>query len=168
MHCPGGNATDPIWRVLASSDGISSWTPLKPQHSNPNPNPLANQLWCINTSLLNTQQYKVRIKGKVEQSREGVAPSPTPRYSSYGKGSLLVALDYSWQHVYPCSFQIRHKVKQCTICQHTNYHDYTNHSEYHLWLELLWLCDIHTANLHMSKYCKNFWLTLVHVCKLMK
>ena len=47
MHCPAGNATDPIWRVLASSDGISSWTPLKPQHSNPNPNPLANQLWCI-------------------------------------------------------------------------------------------------------------------------
>ena len=45
MHCPGGNATDPIWTVLASSDGISSWTPLKPQHSNPNP--LANQLWCI-------------------------------------------------------------------------------------------------------------------------
>ena len=47
VHCPDGNATDPIWRVLASSDGISSWTPLKPQHSNPNPNPLANQLWCI-------------------------------------------------------------------------------------------------------------------------
>ena len=45
MHCPDGNATDPIWRVLASSLGISSWTPLKPQHSNPNPNPLANQLW---------------------------------------------------------------------------------------------------------------------------
>ena len=34
--------------MLASSDRISSWTPLKPQHSNPNtnPNPLANQLWC--------------------------------------------------------------------------------------------------------------------------
>ena len=45
MHCPGGNATDPIWRVLTSSHGIPSWTPLKPQHSNPNP--LANQLWCI-------------------------------------------------------------------------------------------------------------------------
>ena len=39
VHCPGGNATDPIWRVLASSQGISSWTPLKPQNSNPNPNP---------------------------------------------------------------------------------------------------------------------------------
>ena len=43
----GENATDPIWRVLASSQGISSWIPLKPQHSNPNPYPLANQLWCI-------------------------------------------------------------------------------------------------------------------------
>ena len=40
MYCPGGNATDPIWRVLASSDGISSWTPLKPQT-------LANQIWGI-------------------------------------------------------------------------------------------------------------------------
>ena len=38
---------DSIWRVLASSHGISSWTPLKPQHSNPKPNPLVNQLWCI-------------------------------------------------------------------------------------------------------------------------
>ena len=49
MHYPGGNATDSIWRVLASSDGIPCWTPLKPQHSNPNPNPspLANPHWCI-------------------------------------------------------------------------------------------------------------------------
>ena len=49
VYCPGGNATEPIWRVLASCDGIFSWTPLKSQHSNPNPNsnPLANQLWCI-------------------------------------------------------------------------------------------------------------------------
>ena len=47
MYCPDGNATDPIWRVLATSQGISSWTTLKHQHSNPNPNPLANQLWCI-------------------------------------------------------------------------------------------------------------------------
>ena len=40
VYCPGGNITDLIWRVLASSQGISSWTPLKPQHSNPNPNPI--------------------------------------------------------------------------------------------------------------------------------
>ena len=47
VDCLIENATDLIWRVLAPSDGISSWTPLKPQHSNPNPKPLANQLWCI-------------------------------------------------------------------------------------------------------------------------
>ena len=47
MRYPAGNATDPIWRVLASSNVISSWIPLKPQHNNPNPKPLANQLWCI-------------------------------------------------------------------------------------------------------------------------
>ena len=47
VRCPGGNATDPIWRVLTSSERISSWALLKPQHSNPNTNPLANQLWCI-------------------------------------------------------------------------------------------------------------------------
>ena len=47
VHCPGENATDPISRVLASSLGISSWIPLKPQHSNPNHNLLANQLWSI-------------------------------------------------------------------------------------------------------------------------
>ena len=45
VYCPGGNATDPIWRVLA--EGISSRTPLKPQHSNPNPNRLANQPWSL-------------------------------------------------------------------------------------------------------------------------
>ena len=42
MHCSGGNAIEPIWWVLAFSDGISSLTPLKRQHTNPNPNPMAN------------------------------------------------------------------------------------------------------------------------------
>ena len=32
---------------MTSSQGISCWTPLKPQHISPNPNPLANQIWCI-------------------------------------------------------------------------------------------------------------------------
>ena len=52
VHCPGGNATDLIWRVLASSLGISSWTPLKPQHNNPNR--LATQVWCIDFLTLLT------------------------------------------------------------------------------------------------------------------
>ena len=51
----------------------------------------------LDASLHNTQLYKVRIKGKVEQSWEGVAPSPTPWCSSYRKGSLRVTLDYGRQ-----------------------------------------------------------------------
>ena len=47
VYCPGGNTNEPIWRVLASSLGISCWTLIKPQHSNRNPKPLANQLWSI-------------------------------------------------------------------------------------------------------------------------
>ena len=39
MDCPGGNATDQIWRVQASSLGISSWT-------------LTLTLWLINSGVL--------------------------------------------------------------------------------------------------------------------
>ena len=55
------------------------------------------QKMVLDASLLNTQYYKVRIKGKVEQSREVVVPSPTPCCSSYRKGSLQVTLDYGRQ-----------------------------------------------------------------------
>ena len=51
-------------------------------------------------ALLSTQHYKVRIKGKVEQSRKGVAPSLTHWCSSYRKGSLRVTLDYGRQLTY--------------------------------------------------------------------
>ena len=36
VHCPGGNATEQIWRELASSQGISPRIPLKLPNSNPN------------------------------------------------------------------------------------------------------------------------------------
>ena len=44
-------------------------------------------------TLLNTQYYKVRIKGKVEQSRERSSALPY----TYQKGSLQVTLDYGCQ-----------------------------------------------------------------------
>ena len=50
----------------------------------------------LDTSLLNTQQYKVRIKGKVEQFKERSSALPTPQYSSSWKENLLVALDYNY------------------------------------------------------------------------
>ena len=46
------------------------------------------QKMVLDATLLNTQHYEVRIKGKVEQSRER---------SSYRKGSLRVTLDYGRQ-----------------------------------------------------------------------
>ena len=52
----------------------------------------------LDTSLLNTQQYKVRIKRKLEQSREKSSASPTARCSSYWKVSLLVAIDNGRQY----------------------------------------------------------------------
>ncbi len=58
------------------------------------------QKMVLDASLLNTQHYKVRIKGKVEPSREGVAPSPTSWCSSYRKGSLRVTLDYGRQQLF--------------------------------------------------------------------
>ena len=51
----------------------------------------------LDTSLLNTQQYKEHIKSKMEK---GEAPSPTPRCSSYWKGSLLFTLDNDHQLYY--------------------------------------------------------------------
>ena len=41
------------------------------------------QKMVLDATLLNTQHCKVRIKGKVEQSWNGVVPSPTPQCSSY-------------------------------------------------------------------------------------
>ena len=68
------------------------------------------QKMVLDASLLNTQHYKVRIKGKVEQSREGVAPSPTHWCSSYRKGSLRVTLDYGRQLYFTLLYSI-HLVK---------------------------------------------------------
>ena len=49
----------------------------------------------LDANLLNIQHHKVRIKGKWSNIGTAVAPSPTPRYSSYWKGSLQVTLDNS-------------------------------------------------------------------------
>ena len=55
------------------------------------------QKMVIDATSLNTQHYKVRIKIKRSNAGKGVAPSPTPWYSSYRKGSLRVTLDYGRQ-----------------------------------------------------------------------
>ena len=47
----------------------------------------------LDATLLNTQHYKVRIEGKVEQSRERSKALPTPWYNSYREVSLRATLD---------------------------------------------------------------------------
>ena len=47
VHCPSWKCHWPDLKRAGLFQGISSWTPFKPQHSNLNPNPLANHLWCI-------------------------------------------------------------------------------------------------------------------------
>ena len=51
-------------------------------------------------SLHNIWNHKVRIEGK------GVAPSPTPWCSSYGKERLGITLDYGRQLYFQCSFEV--------------------------------------------------------------
>ena len=46
------------------------------------------QKMVLDSALLSNQHYKVRIKGKVEQSKEWSSALPTPRCSSYWKENL--------------------------------------------------------------------------------
>ena len=75
----------------------------------------------LDASLLNTQHYKVWIKGKVDQSRKRICAPPTPWCSSYRKKSLKVTLDYGHQ-LYFCIYIIYiYKIQQRkkTIGKHT-------------------------------------------------
>ena len=76
------------------------------------------QKMVLDASLLNTQHYKVRIKGKVEPSREGVAPSPTCWCSSYRKGSLRVTLDYGRQLYFTYIYIVSTRCSWCNGYSH--------------------------------------------------
>ena len=79
VYCPGGNATDQIWRMPASSDGISSWTPLTPQHSNPNTGVLTSshtshhpsQTPCLRWISYATQKLKHDSSKMLQKQSEG-------------------------------------------------------------------------------------------------
>ena len=65
----------------------------------------------LDTSLINIQQIRLLSRVKRSNPGKGVAPSPTPRCSSYRKGSLLVALDYGRQ-LYLCAYLEREKERE--------------------------------------------------------
>ena len=54
------------------------------------------QKMVLDAALLNTQHYKISIKGKWSNPENGVAPSPSARCKSYWKGNVWVTLD--WGH----------------------------------------------------------------------
>ena len=55
------------------------------------------QKMVLDTTLLNTQHDKVRIKGKVEQSRERCSVLPYTSMCSYWKGSFWIIPDWGCQ-----------------------------------------------------------------------
>ena len=58
---------------------------------------LKTQKMVLDAFQLNTQHYKVRVKGEVEQSRERSNALPNNLVNSYWKGSLKVTLNYGGQ-----------------------------------------------------------------------
>ena len=77
----------------------------------------------LDASLLNTQHYKVRIKSKVEQSRERSSILPYSLLSLLLKRNLQVPLDYSRQlYFIPSRWRIFtapvYIMKQCWMANH--------------------------------------------------
>ena len=67
--------------------------------------------WYLIPPCLKLSIVKACFKGKVEQSRERNSALPTPRCSSYWKGSFQVALEYcrQQQHIYKASASVGSK-----------------------------------------------------------
>ena len=55
--------------------------------------------WYLMSPCLTISNIRYVSRVKLRNPGKGVAPSPTPRCSSYCKGSLLVALDYGRQQL---------------------------------------------------------------------
>ena len=66
--------------------------------------------WYLIPPCLTLSNIRYVSRVKWSNPRKGVAPFPTPRCSSYWKGSLLVALDYSRQIYYLLRNRIEPKI----------------------------------------------------------
>ena len=83
-----------VGRVFANGPGNQGSIPGRVIAKNPKKN---KKKMVLDTSLLNAQHYKVRIKGKVKKLGGRSSILPTPQCSSYWKGSFRVALNYGCQ-----------------------------------------------------------------------
>ena len=99
----------------------------------------------LDASLLSTQHYKVWIKGKVEQSRKGVAPSPTHWCSSYRKGSLRVTLDYGRQLYFTYNYNLyNNNIYNDNLYNYNLYNNNNIYNNNNLYNYNLYACTLYT------------------------
>ena len=82
----GRNPFSIMVRVIANGSGDQGSIPDRVMKQ--------TQKMVLDASILNTQYYKIRIKGNLNNPGKGLLTSLTPRCSSYWKVSLQVTLDY--------------------------------------------------------------------------
>ena len=96
-----------FWVFGMTRHGIEPWFP-RSSHTK-------DSKIVLDAALLNTQHYKVRIKGKVEQSKNRVAPSLPPWCCNYWKGALgspfTKVTNFTWSSDYLMSNQDTRKGK---------------------------------------------------------
>ena len=102
----------------------------------------------------------IRYVSRVKWSNPGkeVVPSPTPRCSSYWKGSLLVALNYSCQlyfylykkHIHTQSIYNKHIQTHVRVCAMYNKHIHT-----------LYMCNIFINHSDKSNFSHFLFVLLI-------
>ena len=104
---------------------------------------------CLTLSFI---RYWSRVKWN--NPGKGVAPSPTPRCSSYWKGSLLVTLDYGHQLF---TFYIDSKLTKFEPKMNNTRNDWTKYSNKIclIFIFVVLILQIYKTNL-WSKFCQ-FW-----------
>ena len=88
-----------VWRNLGLNlDLLDHWQTLYPQGQCARQSQFEScQKWYLIPSCWTLSNIRYVSRVKRSNPGKGIAPSPTPRCSSYWKGNLLVALDYGCQ-----------------------------------------------------------------------
>ena len=120
------------------------------------------QKMVLDTSLFNTQHYKI----KWSNPRNGVAPSLTPRCSSYRKGSFRVTLDNGRQllqsHMYKKIMKILVRYTY-TSRTHTYMHLNTYHTHTYYYASTYTHTHVHTHNAHIYSYTSHTHKSHTHI-----
>ena len=110
VHCSGGNATDTIGRVWASFDGISCWTPLKPQNSIPCWLSCENPVHVDHASAVNKRHHQKFVAGFALFGLLGSGRTSMLLLGTLSLGLWVTAVDLAFiaghQSIKNCGFRI--------------------------------------------------------------